>query len=661
MKTTKKFFTKHNNQLAVFIFTLIAFDVILVIEKSPYFPIALAISILAIVAIFIQNYYQRYKREQYLDLLNKEIEGSTTSMLTSMPLGLILTDSDGNIVWFNSKLRKLFPHSDPLMGKNVVDLFPVWEWKEIKEGNRQFYKQKIGEKHYQVIYTKNRDTHDADYVFYFIDETKYVDLEKAYKDEQVIFVYLQIDNLEEVLSLADHQDIPFITSEVNRVITTWVKQYDGVLLPVDESNYVAILTREECRKIKEDRFSILDQVRGIEKGNRYPITLSIGINEGSESTSELEKGAKQALELALGRGGDQAVIKHGNSYDFFGGRSKSIQRNSRVKSRVIAQAIAALIKENERIFIMGHRYPDLDAIGAAVGMYRCALNLKKDAYIILNDTHEKQVKELLDNLVEDEKYKFIHSSVLDGRVNKNDLLIIVDTHRQSLVEAPELVEQFSKKVIIDHHRRSADAIPNASLFYLEPYASSASELVTEILQYISETIYIEKKEADALLAGIVLDTKNFIFSTGTRTFDAAAFLRKEGADTLNIRNYFQDDYEESILRSEIISEARIINNDMAISVCKEKNQYIQKIIAQSADALINIKNIKTSFVIGNNLEGETFVSARSDGNINVQVILESIGGGGHLEVAGAQFSNTTLEEVEEKVMKAIDKYLEETK
>jgi c-di-AMP phosphodiesterase-like protein len=410
--------------------------------------------------------------------------------------------------------------------------------------------------------------------------------------------------------------------------------------------------------LRQKKFELLDQVRDIKAGNTIPVTLSIGVGYDAETPALINSSALSAMELALGRGGDQAVVKQGTKLYFYGGRSQGVEKRTKVKSRVIANALRELMEQSDKVLIMSHEDPDLDSIGSALGIYRCARFIGKNARIVL-DKSNASVDSLIKRLEAEEIYEglFIRRDDALDRIDKDTLLVVVDTHRPSFTEAPELLERAERIVVFDHHRRGAESIENATLTYLEPFASSASELITEIVQYFDDRIRLEPLEADALLAGITMDTKNFIFKTGVRTFEAASYLRRAGADPTAVRQLFQDDMETFSSRAETISNARLIFPGVAISQCPPDTKHPQLIAAQAADTLLNIKGIHSSVVLCSTSEG-VMISGRSLGNLNMQVILEKLGGGGHLTMAGAQLHNITMEEAEKMVIQAIEEYLE---
>ncbi len=655
MKNKNKFLNM-NNIVYVSVFVTAILNIFLFLDDSRYLYYGLGLSGALIVYSVIMTIIKNNNWKFYIEKIDKALSSTKKTHVLNVPVPVVVTDRDGTIIWYNSKLKKHIKSKGEIIDRKIHEIYTNWDWDSITKGKAQFFRHNFNASEFEVIYTFDESGAIDIMTFYFIDVSSKITMEKLYKNQKPVIAYVQVDNYDEIISTAKENRAPFIISEIENIIKEWVDSVNGVLNKLSDDKFVIYLQKEMLEEFKKNKFNVLDRIREIDTGNTYPITLSIGISGYGKNLKDIESYSLQAIELALGRGGDQAVVKGKEKYDYYGGRSKSVSRNSRVRSRVVAQAIVSLIKESDTIYIMGHRYPDLDAIGSAIGMYRMSLNLGKKAHIVLNE-FEDQISELTKEFEDDNLYDFVSSEYVKQNVTKDDILVVVDVHRPSLVEDPDLINLFDKLVVIDHHRRSADAFEETSLFYLEPYASSASELVAELLQYSADSITLLPKEANALLSGIVLDTKGFTVATGVRTFDAASFLRRKGADTKQVKSYFKDNFEDSVLRGNIISATQIYQKGIAISVSDKKDVNIKKIISQSADSIINIKGINTSFVIGENNEGVIFVSARSDGEVNVQVILEDIGGGGHITGAGAQIADMSIKEVEELVKNKIDKYI----
>jgi c-di-AMP phosphodiesterase-like protein len=479
-----------------------------------------------------------------------------------------------------------------------------------------------------------------------------------YNNEKPVVAIIQVDNYDDVLQSTDEGVRPIVIAEIDRKINLWVNRMNGMIKKYQKDKYLVVFEKRYLENLEAKKFTILDDIREIDVGNKIPVTLSIGVGVNGKNLNYLEEYAVTALELALGRGGDQAVVRKIDTFEFYGGKTKAVEKRNKVKARIIAHALRQLINQSEKVIIMGHKIPDMDSFGAAMGVYRAAINRGKDAYIVID-----KISAGIDNVYKKfqgkEEYKFISCSEALEIFDHKNLIVVVDTHRPSFVQCPELIEKSDRIVLIDHHRRGTEFIENTVLTYLEPYASSTSELVTEILQYMDDKINIEKIEAEALLAGITVDTKNFSFKTGVRTFEAASLLRRAGADTTEVRQLFQDDLSTFIARANVVRNAEIIEESIAISVCEEDIENVQLVAAQGADELLNIKGITTSFVMGKSDDGAILISGRSLGNINVQRILEKLGGGGHLTVAGAQLKDITFYEAKTMLINAIKEYLEE--
>jgi c-di-AMP phosphodiesterase-like protein len=519
---------------------------------------------------------------------------------------------------------------------------------------------KLGERYYRIshnIVEVNKESNDNKFIImlYWIDITEYNKLKELYSDERSIVAIVQVDNFEDVLEGTKEDKQMFILAEIDRRITVWASRMNAVIKKYQKDRYIVVFENKFLENLEQKRFAILDDIRQIEMGNKSPVTLSIGVGSLGRNLSKLEEYAFSALELALSRGGDQAVVRVKGEFKFYGGKTKAVEKRNRVKARVIAHGLRPLIDESPKVIIMGHQFPDMDSFGAAIGIYRAVVNRGKDAYIVLNQVNDA-IFSVFDLFADNENYKFINHEEAMEMITDKDLLVVVDTHRPSYTECPSLLEETDRVVLIDHHRMGTEQIENVVLRYTEPYASSTCELVTEILLYIDSKHKIDKIEAEALLAGIAVDTKNFSFKTGVRTFEAASFLRRLGADTTLVKQLFQDDLDTFIARSNLVSTAKMFNETIAIAICPPNISNQQLVSAQGADELLNIRGITASFVIGQKDEGLVFISGRSLGDINVQVILEKLGGGGHLEVAGAQLHDVSIQEAQDQLESAILEY-----
>ncbi|KXZ40737.1 c-di-AMP phosphodiesterase, consists of a GGDEF-like and DHH domains [Alkalithermobacter thermoalcaliphilus JW-YL-7 = DSM 7308] len=607
---------------------------------------------------------RRKEWTRYIENLSIDMDEAVKNVILNIPIPLCILEFDGKINWYNNKFLNMMKKTD-ILEKNIESLVPNLNLRKVLNENKELYTEvEFDNKKYNVVYNIIKSEHEskAKYLVmvYWFDKTEYVNLLEKYKNERPVIAIIQVDSYDEVIQSASEDKRPLIAAEIERILNLWALQLKGAFRKNAKDKYTILISNKDLENLEKDKFSILDEIRKIDHGNTLPITLSIGVGAMGESLNETLRYANSALDLALGRGGDQAVIKRKEKAVFYGGKNKAVEKRTRVKARIIAHALKDLILESQQIFIMGHKYPDLDALGASIGIYSICMSLDKECNIILEKSNSS-IESLMDRLIKSEKYKhaFISKEEAIRYADKNTLVIVVDTHRPNFTECEEILEISEKIVVIDHHRRGIEFIDNAVLVYHEPYESSTCEMVTEILQYIDEKSIIDKLGAEALLSGIILDTKNFTFKTGVRTFEAAAILRKLGADTVSVKKLFQGELDEFIGKAEIIKNSKIIANTVAISLCYDTNITSPVVIAQGADELLNIKGVKASFVLGKSEDNTIFISGRSLGDINVQVIMEKLGGGGHIDVAGAQLADISIEEALERVEELIMEYLKE--
>lgn len=621
----------------------------------------LVVALLSIYTI-INNKKKMSKWTKYIENLSQDLGTAAQSSIINLPLPLSLLNFEGKLVWYNSKFLELFKDKD-LLDVELTKIVPQINTSELFDDKIEIGDIKIGDKFFELkkrvlnIDSKNKENSYI-LMLYWIEKTEYVNLKTKYNEDRPVVALVEVDNYDEVINSTKEEKVPFVLSEIESKINLWMTRVNGIVKKHQNDKYLVIFENKYLENIELKKFSILDEMREIDSGNKIPITLSIGVGIAGKNFDQLEEYAFSALELALARGGDQAAVRKNGSFDFYGGKTKAVEKRNRVKARIVAHAFRPLIDESDKIFIMGHKNPDMDAFGAAIGVYRAALNRGKEAYIILNEINSS-IKNIYTIFKNDDVYKFIPSAEALDIISGKDMLVVVDTHRPSFTECPEMIPKTNKVVLIDHHRRGTEFIEDTVLNYLEPYASSASELVTEVLQYMEDKVYLRDIEAEALLAGIVLDTKSFSLKTGVRTFEAASFLRRNGANIIKVTKLFQEDVKEITIKSEIVSNSEILFENVAISIYEKEIDNIQLVAAQSADELLKIKGIETSFVIGKKEGGVVFISGRSLGEANVQVILEKLGGGGHLNNAGAQFENKTVEEVKKLLIKVVDEYIKE--
>jgi c-di-AMP phosphodiesterase-like protein len=624
----------------------------------------LTLGLYAILVVY-NIYSSKVKKDEwkkFIENFSSKLDIATTSTLVKLPFPLIIMGYTGNILWYNQSVTSMLEGED-LLNKNIRDIIKELNLKQILEGKKNIFPNiKIKENYYE-IYTnivdtnENKNVKDKIMLLYFYDITEKTDLIKGINGNRESVMLVEVDNLDDVVKTTEEDKAPLLIADIERAINSYGQSVNAVVKKYTSNKYVIIVQDKYIEKEIEKKFDILDSVREISNGNKLAVTLSIGVGRGEDTPLKNYEFATSAKELALGRGGDQVVVKKGDKLSFFGGKTKEVEKRTKVRARVIAHALMDLVNESNTIFIMGHKNPDVDCLGAAIGLYSIIKSLNKECYIILEGINSG-IKTMMDLLLEDGEYKnaFIATEKFKNVKNSNSLLILVDVHNESYVLNLEIVKEVEKIVIIDHHRKSQDFIQGAVLSYMEPYASSTAELVTEMIQYMVDKPKLKHIEAVSLLAGICVDTKNFYFKTGVRTFEAAAFLRRHGADTMDVKKLFSDNLNIYLKRADIIRAAKV-KNEIAIAVCPPTIEDTV-LAAQAADELLNITGIQASFVIVK-IGDEVFISGRSLGKINVQLILETLGGGGHMTMAGTKFISLKLEEVVVKLNEAIDKYLRE--
>ena len=636
-------------------------------------PIMIIPSILLFIAIMAYTYFANNKRKseisQHLQDLTLNVNAAAKNSLIHSPFPLIILETDGNIIWRSTRYVSEFANEDMSLYINeLLDRInnKIEQQKDEKDKNIK-ENIKIGNNDYKVLgefiksgtINKKKQSDKYMMILYFIDETEEVKLKKEYENSKNDIGILMIDNYEETMLQIDAEERPQLMAEIEKAIYEWANRVDGIMIKSDRDRFVYVFDYKYLEKIKEDKFSILDTIKDISI-NKVQVTLSIAISNDGLTNKEKYKTAQAAMDVILGRGGDQATIRENDKYIFFGGRTTEFEKRTKVKARIVAHALEELIKETDQVMIMGHNNPDIDAIGSALGISRLAKSLDKKVNIVAS-TEGLALKELLQSLSEDQEYEglIINKEIAENEITPETLLVVVDTNKISHVEAPELLDKTSRIAIIDHHRRSTDFIKDSILTFHEVYASSAAELVTEVLQYTEEQPKLTTLEAEALYAGIMMDTKNFTFKTGVRTFEAAAYLRRYGVDIIKVKKWFQSDLETYKKITNIIDKTEIIRDTIGISTYESEDKDAGVVCAKAADELLTIGNITTSFVLGN-VGDMISISGRSIGEINVQLILEKMGGGGHSTVAGVQIQGKTIKEVKQELIKKIDEYFEET-
>lgn len=631
-------------------------------------------SILLVIALFIYDLLYKNKQankiESHLEELTTDVNSATKNNLINSPIPLVLVETDGNIIWKSRTFVTEFNNTD-------INTYLIPILKEIKMDIEKNDSSKIYNKEITKLFNINGKSykirggvskskkHDKrkqkEYLLtlYFIDETKYNELFDTYNSSKTCIGIAMVDNYEEILKTALPEERIKLISDIEKEIMRWATETGGLIVKTDSDSFVYIFEQKYLNKMEEDKFNILDKIKMIDS-SKVQVTLSIAICNEGENNYEKYKNALSAMDIVLGRGGDQAIVRKEGKYKFYGGRTIETEKRTKVKARTIAKSITDLVIEAENVMVMGHKNIDIDAIGSALGFYRLCKTLGKQCYIA-TEPEGKSLERFFEVLKEDEEYNDVFLSKTESikKISSDTLLIIVDTHKSGYVENPELLELTDKKIIIDHHRKSTDFIEGALVTFHEVYASSTAELVAEIIQYAAENIELKLIEAESLYGGIMVDTKNFTFKTGVRTFEAAAYLRKFGVDIIKVKKWFQADLESYNEIAEIVKKSEIIEENIAISIYDKEDENANLICAKAADELLTISDITASFVMGKDGD-KVFISGRSIGDINVQVILEKLGGGGHITLAGAQLEGLTLEEAYNELVIRINEYLTET-
>lgn len=616
----------------------------------------LSLCLVFAVVLFMLQAELKFRRElaEYTSTLSYRVGSIEGEVTNRLPFGLLLYDSDRTIEWHNRQVSQLFG-LETAVGLPIADLLPGLPplTRDRKDGSKEPLSLVRAEIEVQSE-TYDIRVYPEERLVYLQKMTEMAELRERYEKESLAIGILLLDNLDEAFQGMDDQQRTLTIARATSLINSWARQYDVYLRRLSSERYMMLLNQASLDKLENSRFVILDEVREATSDLKVPMTLSIGLACGSDKISELGALAQSSLDMALGRGGDQAAVKVGQRLSFYGGRSNAVEKRTRVRARVIAHALRDLMKRSDRVLIMGHQNPDLDVIGAAIGMLKAADKLDVEAGIVLDGDNPSIVK-MMERIRADATLadRFVPPEEALSLMTERTLLVVVDTHKQSLTIEPKLVQRAKQVVVIDHHRRSEEFINDAVIVYLEPYASSASELVTELLQYIHDNMTLTPLEATTLLAGITMDTKHFTLHTGSRTFEAAGFLRRSGADTVMVQRVLKEDLGEYISKAEIIKHARVVMGGIAIAVTDEGRQFPQLLIAQAADTLLNMTDVYASFVIGGRPDGLTAISARSFGKINVQVVMERLGGGGHLTNAAVQL-DISPREAERKLLAVLE-------
>ena len=642
--------------LAAFVIATIPFSLMLAIAEA----------VVAALVIYVgvrRNRMAQHSVRQYLDRVSGGLDTARSSNMLYTPLPMLVFDlNSGEILWGNDRFIGLTDLQDKLFEVSVGDVVPGFDGHWLREGKRESPEHVVWNHRTYRVYgalshpDELKGDHSMLATTYWLDITESEQMRQTLDMTRPAVAILMIDNYEDLMKACPESKRSALVAEIEGKLNDWCAGSGALLLSYDRDRYLFVMEEKDFAVYAEKKFDVLDTVRTVESGG-VSATLSIGVGRDGDSFDGLFKNADLALEMALSRGGDQAVVKDRNNFEFYGGRSKTTEKRTKVKSRVMANALRELIDDARNVYVMGHKYADMDSLGAAAGICCISRKLGKKAQIVI-DTENNAAHPVLRALQQMPEYAgvFVAGETAFLHAQPDTLLVVVDTNRPDSVESEPLLESCTRVAVIDHHRRGSSYIDKMTLNYHEPYASSASELITELLQYLVEPADVLKCEAEALLAGIVLDTKNFTNRTGGRTFEAAAYLRRSGADTQDVQRMFQSDLDAMVTRYAIMRQAEIYHGDIAIVAADEA--YDRVTAAKAADELLTIRGIRASFVMYRKDDG-VYMSARSLGEVNVQVILEALGGGGNSTTAGGQAKGITVTEAKEKLLAAIDKYFED--
>ncbi|RFU67274.1 DHH family phosphoesterase [Peribacillus saganii] len=618
------------------------------------------IALLGLIVISILFYFtfsidikKRRETEEYISTLSYRLKKVGEEALLEMPIGIMLINDDLYIEWTNPFMASCFDE-DSLVGRSLYD---------VADSIVPFIKQEmenetvtLQERKFRVIHKKEER------LLYFFDVTEQAEIEKMYEAERTVISTIFLDNYDDLTQGMDDQRKSSINSLVTSLLDKWAKENGVFLKRTSSERFIAIYNEQILTQLERSKFSILDEIRDATAKQNVPLTLSIGVGSGVYSLPELGQLAQSSLDLALGRGGDQVAIKLTNGkVKFYGGKTNPIEKRTRVRARVISHAIKDIVLDSDKVIVMGHKFPDMDAIGSAIGIAKVAQLNNREAFIVVNFAEiDMSVQRLMAEIRnKPELYaRFITPEEAYDMITDETLLVVVDTHRPSMVIDERLLNRIDKVVVIDHHRRGEEFIDQPLLVYMEPYASSTAELVTELLEYQPKRSKVDMLEATALLAGIIVDTKSFTLRTGSRTFDAASYLRAQGADTVLVQKFLKEDVDTYIRRSKLIETVSFYRKGIAIAKGGPDQINNQVLIAQAADTLLTMDGVAASFAISKRDENMIGISARSLGDVNVQIIMESLGGGGHLTNAATQLTDISVDEAELRLIEAIDEYLE---
>ncbi|WP_059105075.1 DHH family phosphoesterase [Shouchella shacheensis] len=590
--------------------------------------------------------------DAYISTLSYRVNKAGEKAVTKLPVGILLYDEQERIQWVNPFVAERM--GTGLSGKPLDEISE--DLSPLVRDTASHETIQVGEVYYYCTFERNER------LIYMVDVTEKEWTQQRYDHMLPVVAYMYLDNFDEVTQGMEDQVRSRLMTQVTTLLNGWANDYDIFLRRTSSDRFLAVMNHQSLLLLEENRFELLDEVRDVTGKEKVPITLSIGVGTEETSLKQLGTLAQSSLDLALGRGGDQVAIKKKNGrVRFYGGKTNAVEKRTRVRARVISHALRDFVRESERVIVMGHKRPDMDAIGASIGVLKMADLNDREGFIVLDENDiNADVRRLLAEVEEHDHLwsQFVSPENAVDLVDRDTLLVVVDTHKPSLVIEPKLLEMVDRVIVLDHHRRSEDFIEDPVLVYMEPYASSTAELVTELLEYQPRQFKMDRLEATALLAGIIVDTKSFAVRTGARTFDAASFLRANGADTTLVQKLLKEDLATYVKRAKLVESAYTYKDGFAIAVASKEEVYDQIVIAQAADTLLQMSDVKASFVLSMREDNKASISARSLGDVNVQVIMEHLGGGGHLSNAATQMEDVTLKEAEEQLVTAIDEAIE---
>ena len=646
----------------LYFFFLAAFSVAAYFFKLPILAaVEGGITLILLIITLVSSRRRRKQLTAYIESVMYETDNAKSNTLMSFPLPIVVFRlDDSRIIWGNDLFFEMCGGGGTRLDASITDLVPQFSGKWLLEGKSRYGSLiELDGRKYQLHGSIIRSAGDeADGAFmgitYWVDVTDYDNMRILYEESRPVAAVIVIDNWDELIRNLPERSKNDVREAIEDHLNPWCEENSAILRRYERDRYIAVFEKKNTDRMRESKFSIVEAVHAVENPVGISASISIGLGEDAASFGEALQFADNAAELALSRGGDQVVIKTRHGYEFFGGRGSEVEKRTKVKSRVMANAFSELVKDSSKVFVMGHKYADLDAVGAAAGIVCLARKFEKRANIIL-DTENNAAEELIAKLRQDEEYASVFISAQEAmlRADAGTLLVVVDTNRPEQAEDADLLATCTRVAVIDHHRVAATYIQNSALSFIEPYASSACELVTEILQEVLERQDIRHCEAEAMLAGMVLDTKSFTVRTGERTFEAAAYLRRSGADTTEVKKLLQSDMETTIARYNVLTSAQLYKN---IAIASPTEPQTRIVAAQAADELLNISGVDASVVMAPDGKGGAFISARSIGEVNVQILMEKLGGGGNRSIAAAQFENMDIDTLYQKVKEAIDEY-----